>query len=93
MNPAQHLDFRIGCATTVYTSVVIGSAFLIVCSAFLQQTLTAPLAAAYKYSNIGPAPADRPLWQRLLSLTAPASVWQLLILVFCVWFTVLMGLC
>ena len=89
MNPAQHLDFRIGCATTVYTSVVIGSAFLIVCSAFLQQTLTAPLAAAYKY--IGPAPADRQLWQRLLSLTAPASVWQLLILVFCVWFTLLIG--
>jgi len=38
MNPAQHLDFHISCATTVYTSVVIGSAFLIVCSAFLQQT-------------------------------------------------------
>jgi len=58
MNPAQHLEFRIGCATTVYTSVVIGSAFLIVCGAFLQQT---------------------------------ASVWQLLILVFCVWFALLLS--
>ena len=86
MNPAQHLDFRIGCATTVYTSVVIGSAFLIVCSAFLQQTASAD----HKYSSIdsapiGPAPADR---------TASASVWQILILVFCVWFTLLIsGLC
>ena len=76
MNPAQHLDFRIGCATTVYTSVVIGLAFLIVCSAFLQHD---------------PAPVDRPLWQRLL--TAPASVWQLLIWVFCVWFLLLSRLC
>jgi len=58
MNPAQHLEFRIGCATTVYTIVVIGSAFLIVCGAFLQQT---------------------------------ASVWQLLILVFCVWFALLLS--
>jgi hypothetical protein len=66
-------DFDIGCATIVYTSVIIGLAFLrvIVCGALLK------------------SPKLSHFWDSLLidkrCPVTPVSVWQLLLVVMCVW--------